>query len=169
MLLLVPIGFGFSYMMIKLAKESERKAKIIASKGPHKVAQINLSGKWINWLIVALLAFQVYLNIAAYNAALSGMKNFSLFLVGLILMVFAGMFHLYRHGLSEAKKIPTPPPQAAAEIPKPIGTDSVATLPGKENTPSATTANNVPAPEIKTANLENIREPTVGTSDLKKP
>src|SRR4029077_11309116 len=164
-------GFGFSYMMIKLAKEAERKAKLAGSKGPHKVAQINLSGKWINWLIIALLAFQVYLNIAAYNAALSGMKNFSLFLVGLILMVFAGMFHLYRHGLSEAKKIPPPPPQATTEIPKPIGTspDSATTLTGKENSPSVTTPNAVPAPEIKTANLENIREPTVGTSDLKKP
>ncbi|MGI0027697.1 MAG: cytochrome bc complex cytochrome b subunit, partial [Nitrosopumilaceae archaeon] len=115
--------------------------------------------------------FQVFLNIAAYNAALSGMKNFSLFLVGLILMVFAGMFHLYRHGLSEAKKVPTPPPQATAEIPKPIGVspNSTVTLPEKESTSSVTTANTTPAPEIKTANLENIREPTVGTSDLKKP
>ncbi len=168
MLLLVPIGFGFSYMMIKLAKEAERKAKLAASKGPHKVAQINLSGKWINWLIVALLAFQVYLNIAAYNAALSGMKNFSLFLVGLILMVFAGMFHLYRHGLSEAKKVPAPPPQAQ-EVPKPLAPSAdSAKLPGKENPTPMTAANPAPAPEIKTADIENIKEPTVGTSDLKK-
>jgi ubiquinol-cytochrome c reductase cytochrome b subunit len=118
MLLLVPIGFGFSYMMILLAKESERKAKLAASKAPHRSSPINLSGKWINWLIVGLLAFQVYLNIAAYNAALSGMKNFALFLTGLILMVFAGLFHLYRHGLNEAKKIPTPP--AETESPKPL-------------------------------------------------
>jgi len=107
----------FSYMMILLAKESERKAKLAASKAPHKSSPINLSGKWINWLIVALLAFQVYLNIAAYNAALAGMKNFALFLTGLILMVFAGLFHLYRHGLNEAKKIQVPPP-AEAESPK---------------------------------------------------
>ncbi|MEX2349123.1 MAG: cytochrome b N-terminal domain-containing protein, partial [Nitrosopumilaceae archaeon] len=109
MVLLVPLGFGFSYMMIKLSKEAERKAKLAASKAPQKVAQINLSTKWINWLIVALLAFQVYLNIAAYNAMLAGMNNFSLFLTGLILLVFAGMFHVYRYGMSEAKKIPTPP------------------------------------------------------------
>src|SRR5256712_12002181 len=171
MLLIVPIGFGFSYMMISLAKEAERKAKLAPAKGPHKVATINFSGKWINWLIVALLLFQVFLNVAAYNAALSGMKNFSLFLVGLILMVFAGMFHLYRHGLSEAKKTPTPPPQATAETPKPIGIspDSTTKLPGKENPPSVTATTTAPAPEIKTANLENIRDPTVGTSDLKKP
>src|SRR3972149_1607119 len=123
MIIMVPMSFGFSYMMIKLSKEAERKAKLAASKAPQKVAQINLSGKWINWLIVALLAFQVYLNIAAYNAMLAGINNFSLFLTGLILLVFAGMFHIYRYGMNETKKIPTPPPQIAKETTKPIGVE----------------------------------------------
>jgi ubiquinol-cytochrome c reductase cytochrome b subunit len=83
MILLVPLGFGFTYMMIKLANEAERKSKLAKSNGPQKVATINLSEKWINWLLVALLAFQVFLNIAAYNAALTGMKNVSLFFIGL--------------------------------------------------------------------------------------
>ncbi len=110
MILLVPLGFGFSYMMIKLAKESERKAKLAKEKGPKKVATIKLSEKWINWLIVALLAFQVFLNIAAYNAALTGMHNISLFFMGIILIVFAGFFHVYRYGLNQAKNAPPPPP-----------------------------------------------------------
>ena len=76
-------------MMIHLAKEGERRAKMAKQNGPKKVSQINLSDKWINWVIVALIAFQVFLNIAAYNAAISGMKNMSLFLAGLILIVFA--------------------------------------------------------------------------------
>ena len=170
MILLVPIGFGFSYMMIKLAKEAERKAKLAASKGPHKEAQINLSGKWLNWLIVALLIFQVYLNIAAYNAALAGMKNFNLFLTGLILMVFAGMFHLFRYGLSEAKKVPAPPPQATTEIPKALGTsDSSGKLSPKESTKTVLTSADIPAPEIKTATIENSSvNPEVGRDDLKK-
>ena len=168
MIMLVPLGFGFSYMMIKLAKESERRAKLAASKGPKKVAQINLTTKWLNWLIVGLLAFQVFLNIAAYNAALSGMKNFNLFLTGLILLVFAGMFHLYRYALNESKKIPTPQPQTAKEIPKPIGVTQEATakLPEKEKTAStaATTS-----PEIKTASTsDKNKESTIGKSDLKK-
>lgn len=137
MILLVPLGFGFSYMMIKMSKEAERKAKLAASKGPQKVAQIQLSAKWINWLIIALLGFQIYLNIAAYNAALSGMKNFNLFLTGVVLLVFAGTFHIYRYGMNEAKKIPTPPPAIDKEIPKPIGV-----APGssaeKSKSPSAT-------------------------------
>ncbi|QLH08330.1 cytochrome b [Candidatus Nitrosotenuis sp. DW1] len=110
MILLVPIGFGFSYMMIKLAQESERKAKMNKEKGPKKVAEIKLSQKWLNWVLVGLIAFQVYLNIAAYNAALSGLNNLSLFFTGIILMVFAGLFHIYRYALSEAKKPPPPPP-----------------------------------------------------------
>ena len=36
MLLLVPLGFGFTYMMIKLANEAERKSKLAKSSGPQK-------------------------------------------------------------------------------------------------------------------------------------
>jgi ubiquinol-cytochrome c reductase cytochrome b subunit len=127
MILLVPLGFGFSYMMIKMAQEAERKAKLNKDKGPKKIAEINLSQKWLNWVIVGLLVFQVYLNIAAYNAAITGMNNLSLFFTGLILIVFAGMFHVYRYALSEAKRPPPPPPvaepqlehvEAAKELPK---------------------------------------------------
>lgn len=123
MILLVPIGFGFSYMMILMAKEAERKAKLRKEKGPKQVAEIKLSQKWLNWVLVALIAFQVYLNIAAYNAAITGLNNLSLFFTGLILLVFAGLFHVYRYALSEAKKPPPPPPvqaqEPALEQPKP--------------------------------------------------
>ncbi len=171
MLLLVPIGFGFSYMMILLAKEAERKAKLAASKRPHKSAQINFSGKWINWLIIALLIFQVYINIAAYNAALAGMKNFSLFLVGLGLMVFAGLFHLYRHGLNEAKKAPQSPPQPEAEPPKPLeGPAQSGKVPPKEEPGKIPSPKPQEAiPEIKAAALENLKDPVVGKFDLKNP
>jgi ubiquinol-cytochrome c reductase cytochrome b subunit len=97
-------------MMIKMAQEAERKAKLRKEKGPKKVAEINLSQKWLNWIIVGLIAFQVYLNIAAYNAAITGLNNLSLFFTGLILIVFAGLFHVYRYALSEAKRPPPPPP-----------------------------------------------------------
>ena len=115
MILLVPLGFGFTYMMIKLANESERKSKLVKNTGPQKVATINLSEKWINWLLVALLAFQVFLNIAAYNAALTGMKNISLFLIGIILLVFAAFFHIYRYAMSQQKNAPPPAPVRIVE------------------------------------------------------
>jgi ubiquinol-cytochrome c reductase cytochrome b subunit len=65
--------------------------------------------------LIGILAFQVFLNIAAYNAALTGMKNISLFFVGLMLFVFAGFFHLYRYGLSEQKNAPPPPPKPVVD------------------------------------------------------
>ena len=171
MILLVPLGFGFSYMMIKMSKEAERKAKLAASKGPQKVAQIQLSAKWINWLIIALLGFQVYLNIAAYNAALSGMNNFSLFLTGVITLVFAGLFHVYRYGMNEAKKIPTPPPAIEKEISKPIGVSpggGVSKLPEKDKSLPADESKQM-APEIKSVSATSSVNEVSSTTDLKKP
>ena len=117
MVLLVPMGFGFSYMMIHLAKESERRAKLAKETGPKKVATINISDKWLNWVIIAIIAFLVFLNIAAYNAALTGFKNLSLFWTGLILFVFAAFFHVYRYSMGKAKNAPPPLPPSIQERP----------------------------------------------------
>jgi len=108
MILLVPLSFGFTYMMIKLAKNAEANAKIQPKK-PTGKSSINLTEKWIYGIFIALLAFQVYLNIAAYYAVLSGMKNYSLFIVGIMMLVFAGMFHVFRHARS-LQKAPPPKP-----------------------------------------------------------
>jgi ubiquinol-cytochrome c reductase cytochrome b subunit len=124
MLLLVPLSFGFTYMMIKLAKNAEANKKLQPKKVTGK-SSINLSQKWIYIIFIALLGFQVYLNIMAYYAVLSGMKNFSLFIIGIIMIVFAGMFHIYRHGRTMAKAPPPPPskpltpPTAAKTSPLP--------------------------------------------------
>nr|WP_294805295.1 cytochrome b N-terminal domain-containing protein [uncultured Nitrososphaera sp.] len=121
MILLVPLSFGFTYMMIKLAKHAEANAKAQPKKAGK--SSIELSQKWLYALFVVLIGFQVYLNIAAYYAMLDGMKNYSLFIVGIMMLVFAGMFHLYRYGKAQAKAPPpkpTPPaPKPAAAPPKP--------------------------------------------------
>jgi len=101
MALLVPLSFGFTYLMIKLAKNAEERSK--TQKKPAEKSPIQLPEKWLLIIFVCLIGFQVYLNIATYYALLSGMKNFSLFLVGIIMLVFAGMFHLYRQGKSLPK------------------------------------------------------------------
>jgi ubiquinol-cytochrome c reductase cytochrome b subunit len=122
MVLLVPLSFGFTYMMIKLAKHAEANAKLQPKK-PAKGA-INFSQKWIYMLFILLLAFQVYLNIFAYYAVVQGMKNYSLFIIGIMMLVFAGMFHLYRYGRVMAKAPPPRPmppatPKPAPAAPKP--------------------------------------------------
>ncbi len=95
MVLLVPLSFGFTYLMIKLAKNAEANAK---KQKPAEKNPIQLPAKWLYILFIVLIGFQVYLNIAAYYAVLNGMKNYSLFLIGILMLVFAGMFHLYRYG-----------------------------------------------------------------------
>lgn len=105
MIALVPLSFGFTYLMIKLVKNAEANAK----KQPKKSeGTITLPEKWIYYVFVALIGFQIYLNIAAYYALLNGMKNISLFLIGIIMLVFAGMFHIYRHGRFNANNPPPP-------------------------------------------------------------
>jgi len=180
MILLVPLGFGFSYMMIKLAKESERKAKLAKEKGPKKVATINLSQKWINWLIVALLAFQVFLNIAAYNAALTGMKNISLFFIGIILIVFAGFFHVYRYGLNQAKNAPPPPPipipeEKPKELTAPQLSPNTSKLSEEQSSGTVTKepkeiAQQIPASKVQADLGDGANKISdFGSSDLKKP
>jgi ubiquinol-cytochrome c reductase cytochrome b subunit len=113
MILLIPLSFGFSYMMIKLAKHAEANAKAQPKKAGK--SSIEISQKWLYALFVVLIGFQVYLNIAAYYAVLNGMKNFSLFVTGIMMLVFAGMFHLYRYGKAQAKAPPPKPTPPAAK------------------------------------------------------
>src|SRR5215204_4964170 len=130
MILLVPLSFGFTYMMIKLAKNAEANAKLQPKKAPK--GSMNISQKWMYVLFVVLLAFQVYLNISAYYAVLQGMNNWSLFIIGIMMLVFAAMFHLYRYGRALAKAPPPKPvpptPSKPAAAPKPPRPAPAATI-----------------------------------------
>jgi ubiquinol-cytochrome c reductase cytochrome b subunit len=143
MILLVPLSFGFTYMMIKLAKNAEANAKLQPKK-PGAKTSINLPEKWIYIVFIALLAFQVYLNIAAYYAVLAGMKNYSLFIIGVIMLVFAAMFHLFRYGRAMAKSAPpkiiTAPPKATQPAISPPSTAPSLTARSKDEKPLVTPA-----------------------------
>jgi len=157
MLLLVPLSFGFTYMIIKLAKNAEANAKLQPKKAGGKTA-INLPKKWIYILFVVLLAFQVYLNISAYYAVLSGMKNFSLFIIGIIMLVFAGMFHIYRHGTAMAK---APPPKPST-LPSPA--KPMPTAPKPMPSIPKPTAETIPAPPIQKASGTQVATQTSRTT-----
>jgi ubiquinol-cytochrome c reductase cytochrome b subunit len=127
MIMLVPLSFGFTYMIIKLAKHAEANAKLQPKKAPK--GSINISQKWLYVLFITLLAFQVYLNISAYYAILQGMQNYSLFIIGIMMLVFAAMFHVYRYGRTRVKAPPPRPvpptpsrPAATPTPPKPVPT-----------------------------------------------
>src|SRR5918911_1341953 len=145
MLLLVPLSFGFTYMMIKLAKNAEANAKLQPKK-PGGKNSITITQKWIYIIFVALMAFQIYLNISAYYAVLNGMKNLSLFIIGIIMLVFAGMFHIYRHGRSLAK---APPPQPKPAVPPTTAKPSP--LPPKPATAPSTTERPLSPPPVRKA------------------
>ena len=172
MVLLVPLSFGFTYMMIKLAKNAEANAKLQPKK-PGSKTSINLPEKWIYLVFIALLAFQVYLNIAAYYAVLAGMKNYSLFLVGIIMLVFAGMFHLFRYGRAMAKSAPpriiTAPPTTTKPAISPPSTAAppLTTTPSKDEkplvTPAAEKSLGSSAPQRQTSSQVTKSGPTTTT------
>src|ERR671926_88767 len=135
MVLLVPLSFGFTYMIIKLAKNAEANAKLQPRKAGK--SSINIPQKWLYVLFVVLLAFQVYLNISAYYAVLQGMKNYSLFIIGIIMLVFAAMFHLYRYGRALAKAPPPKPTPPAGARPAPAAPKPVPATPPAAEKPLA--------------------------------
>jgi ubiquinol-cytochrome c reductase cytochrome b subunit len=150
MILLIPLSFGFSYMMIKLAKHSEANAKLHPKKAAK--SSINISRKWLFVLFVVLLAFQVYLNIAAYYAVLQGMNNWSLFIVGIVSLVFAGMFHLYRYGRALEK---APPPKPVSPAPsKPVATPAT-----PKQAPAAPAEKPLAAPPTASAKIGSDQKP----------
>ena len=172
MILLVPLSFGFTYMMIKLAKNAEANAKLQPKKPVGKTS-ISLPEKWIYIVFVALLAFQVYLNIAAYYAVLAGMKNYSLFIIGIIMLVFAGMFHLFRYGRALAKtpspKIITAPPKDTRPIISPPSAAPPLTTQSKEEkplvTPSSQKSLGSSTPQKQSSSQSTISEPAVTRGD----
>ncbi len=106
----------------------------------------------------------MFLNIAAYNAFLSGMNNVNLWITGVILITFAGFFHLYRYGMSKSKEIP--------KIPKIPTTRSLPTTqkPLEKKLPQEQVSEHITS-EIKTntAELDLNKDADLGMSDLKKP
>ena len=96
------------------------------------------------------------------------MKNVSLFFAGLILIVFAGMFHIYRYGMSESKKIPPPPPEVVA-MPKITGPSADPALPddtaaplSDDDVPAKSSDEKIPAPTINA----DVKDVHVSNTDI---
>ena len=120
----------------------------------------------------------------------------SLFFAGLILIVFAGMFHVYRYAMGQAKTTPPPPGAKRRGTKSMIGTTKALSDDGSETSSDGGSANieakeelvgkieekikttenpdaslNPDAPEIKAnnADLGLNKDTDLGMSDLKKP
>ena len=95
MLAIVGISFLGTYGIIYYIKQNAAKSKLVAKPKP---VQIKLSPKWIFTVLIGLLVFQVFLNVTSIQAFLAGLKNLALLESGIILVVFAIIFHIYRYG-----------------------------------------------------------------------
>ena len=69
-----------------------------------KTSQSNLSESDRKWIILSLIGVQVFLTIGTIFAATNGMSNTWQFLLGMNLLVFAGLFHYYRIWIREKKQ-----------------------------------------------------------------
>ncbi|MBI2183456.1 MAG: cytochrome bc complex cytochrome b subunit [Thaumarchaeota archaeon] len=104
MIMITLVCFGLTYAFLRYIKVQE---EIAHRKGirPKAAFHLVLTRKWVNIVILALVAFQVVLNVMAAHAYTAGFKNLSLFHAGAILMSFSVIIHLYRYGIQLPKEM----------------------------------------------------------------
>ena len=121
---------------------------------------ITLPENWTWMLIIVLLIFQVYLNISAYYAATAGFRNVELFLVGIVLVTFAGIFHIYRYASQQAKLPKAAPPKA------PTPAKEAAPKPVVQPQPVVAEVAQKPAPQARVVNPNvSAKNPATGSID----
>ena len=111
------------------------------------------------------------------------MKNVSLFLIGIILLVFAAFFHIYRYALAQQKNAPPPAPvkieedlpelsesEATPEITGDVTSETSKLPDGASEEKPQELAPTVPTPTTKAdLNAETSNDPNLGSQDLTKP
>ena len=105
MIALAGVSFGITYLVLHYVKKADA-ARRRPGTSRIRPTPIKLSPKWIFTVLISLIILQVFLNIAAVQAYMSGFKNLALLEVGLILVAFAIIFHAYRYG--QKALYPTP-------------------------------------------------------------
>src|SRR5438445_5862282 len=91
------LSYGIVYAFVRW-----RKAKIDALRAARKPLPFRklppyiFSKSEVYALIGGLLLLQVFLDVSIFQAVLSGLKNYALFEIGLVLVAFAATFHIYR-------------------------------------------------------------------------
>lgn len=95
-LILIPIiTYGITYGFLRWVKSKEAgKPRRRATPGK----PISIPRKWVYAILASLIIFQIGLNSLVYQAFFVGFENLILFEVGLILLAFSVVLHLYRLG-----------------------------------------------------------------------
>ena len=98
LLALAAASFGVSYKFI--ASPTKRETKPPTRARP---ISLQIPYPWVVRSILLVLAVIVLLSIAAFQAYVEGAYNVSLFSLGLVLMLFGLVAHLYRHGMQQIR------------------------------------------------------------------
>jgi ubiquinol-cytochrome c reductase cytochrome b subunit len=85
------VSFVVTYAFLRYLRNKERVRKAVAPMGPL------LSRRWVVILLFLLVGSQIALNGFAYMAFLEGLRQLALFQVGVILVAFGVIVHLYRY------------------------------------------------------------------------
>jgi len=88
------VCFGLTYAALSYLKSRERVRRAAGPLGPI------LTKRWVFVLFALLILSQVALNGLAVAAMTQGLRNMALFDVGVVLVAFGVIAHLYRYGQS---------------------------------------------------------------------
>ena len=98
MLISVVVSFASVYGVINYLKK--RDAARIASRSPRpkSMPMTTLKSNWLFITMAALIVFQIFLTALSIHAYSNGLNSLSLFELGLVMITFSVMTHLYRYG-----------------------------------------------------------------------
>ncbi len=98
LLILTAATFGISYKFVaspgKQVKPPTRGRPIV----------IQIPYEWVVRIIMALLALIAFLALLSFQYYLEGLKNIALFNLGVVLMIFGLIAHLYRHAMQQISR-----------------------------------------------------------------
>lgn len=96
MILVAALCYVGTYAFLRrLASRSGGKA----SRGKRPQSVTFLSAKWVTIVILAMLAFQIFLNVniaMMFIGAIKSFPNIEMFDLGAVVLTFAGMYHIFR-------------------------------------------------------------------------
>ncbi|MHB8568440.1 MAG: cytochrome b N-terminal domain-containing protein [Nitrososphaerales archaeon] len=95
MVLVAALSFVGTYAYLRRAAAMSG-GKVARGKRPSAPITF-LTTKWVMVVLVAMFAFQVFLNALAAITAFHSFPNLTMFDLGAVLMLFAVMFHIYRY------------------------------------------------------------------------
>ena len=98
MLISVVASFAAVYGVINYLKKRDAARMVSRSPRPKSMPMTTLKSNWLFITMGALIVFQIFLTALSIHAYSTGLNSLSLFELGLVMITFSVMTHLYRYG-----------------------------------------------------------------------